>query len=165
MSLSNSETSAAGSICWAVRQAFGSGAREGKKASTQWLSFHFFLWKIVQPSILLYQDLPRFSESSSFLLLGSLSVMSSSNLTQTSLSPKWILFVCVIKTKQTSERKKKSLTWSPGVDDFRTSDTFIKNHSLPVSALGFPMCCAVFRLAILVLVRCSQPLLAHTLLI
>ena len=46
------------------------------------------------------------------------------------------------------KEKKKSLTGSPGVDDFRTSDTFVKNHCLPVSGLGLPTCCAFFRLAI-----------------
>ena len=75
--------------------------------------------------------------------------MSSCNPTQASLSPRRILFIYfyLILFIQTSERKK-SLTGSPGVDDFRTSDPFIRSHSLPVAARGFPMCCAVFRLAI-----------------
>lgn len=125
-------------------------AREQAHSDSGFIFFSLKNWySLVQASIVLCQDIPRFSASSSFLLIGSLSVMSSSNLTQASLSPKRTLFIYfyLILFIQTSERKK-SLTGSPGADDFRASDPFIRSHSLLVAALGFPVCCAIFRLAV-----------------
>ena len=96
--------------------------QESKYTATQFSFFSLKNWySLVQPSILLCQDIPRFSASSSFLFIGSLSVMSSSNLTQTSKLK--VNFICLCdKNKTNTWKKKKKLdreSWGRWLQNLR----------------------------------------------